>query len=354
MDKSIDKRVPIGPDEQLEEQVRQDLSCLFSDFGGRVTSNRHLPGIGNAAIIIEADNLRFRIVKNCAQIRFTMAPSRNSRDWKNVGVVLWDFADRPSFDFVPISLAEAGERLRPELAQLNDAFSKAQHRITERRLKQTAKMRLAGVRTRPKYRSSPVFAVVDFLAPVLRPGLKLIAEIFHSIFPGTRNANEPSGSNETFLKQVKEELAFLFSDYGAEIISSCYYYYSFGRSCVALDAGNLRLRLREDRGSLGADFAALQEPWISWSVSYGLTVINTKDGLIPQRLSFRTVRQLAEILQPKFRDLSQSLSAENYAETKHRLELIKEASKKAYDDELKRRQQECKIYDSSGTLGQRP
>jgi hypothetical protein len=325
-----------GPDEQLEKQVRRDLSFLFTNFGARVVSNRWLPGIGNSELIVEVKHLRFCFIQAWGSLRVSVAPSHAPEEWRDLTVMLMavrtevDFDSKPEFG----SLAEQAEWLRQDLDRLDEACSRERFAGTLRKANEAWKVGLVVWGHPPSYRPGFGVRCLRVFARVIIPPFKLLAWIYRLVFPRKKNRFEPIGSDETFVEKVREDLSFLFAEHGARITSSGYYW-SFGNACVAVDAGNLRIRAVRDRGCVSYDFAALVAPWLWNSVERGVMSVNMKDNVIPSSPSLWSVRRLAEY----FDELSEACSAERFPQMRRNLELIRDDSRKKYYDSLKRGRQ---------------
>jgi hypothetical protein len=331
-----DKIAPRGPDEPLEQEVRKDLSFLFTDFGARVISNRYLPGIGNSELVFEAKTLRFKAVQDWGRIRVSIAPSHAPEDWKDLTHAMMavrtevNFESRPEFG----SLFEQGEWLRADFTRLEEAFSTGRYPETLVRIKESWKAGAIVWSMPSTYRPSLKILCIRFVAKLLIIPFKMIAWVFRLFFPRKKDRFYPIGSDQAFVKKVREELSFLFTDHGARIISSGYFS-SFGNACVTIDAGNIRLRAMRDRNFVSYDFAALAAPWFWNSIERGVVAMKMKDGVIPPAPFPWGIRRLSEY----FTELSGACSAENFPQVKRNLELIREASRKEFYDGLELRRQ---------------
>lgn len=330
------KTAPKGQDEQLEKQIRKDLCFLFTDFGATVVTNRYLPGIGNSELIIEAKSLRFKAVQYFGQIHVSIAPVHNSEDWKDLTSALMAvrtevrFKSRQQFE----SLAEQGQWLRQDFGRLEEAFSISKY--PETLLKMKASWRVGSVTWSFPSVCRPMFKMrcIGFFVPMIFGPFKLIARIYQLLFPRDKNRSYPIGSDQTFVNEVREEVSFLFTEHSARITSSGYFR-SFGNACVAIDAGNLRLRAVRDRSVVSYNFAPIVAPWFWNSLERGVMAMQMEDRVIPSPPFTWGIRRLSEY----FVGLSDVCSAEKFPETKRKLEIIREASRKEFFDRLEQQRQ---------------
>ncbi len=328
------KTAPKGADEQLEKQVRKDLPFLFADFGARVISNRYLPGIGNSELILEAKSLHFKAVQYWGRVQVSIAPLHAPDDWKDLTSALMavrtevKFDSRPEFE----SLTEQGEWLRQDFARLEEAFSTSKYPETLAKMKESWRAGAIIWSLPPTYRPSFKIRCIRFITKLIILPFKLIGWIYRLFFPRKKNRSYPIGSDQAFVNKVREEMSFLFTDYGARVISSGYFR-SFGSACVTVDAGNLRMRATRDRDGVSYDFAPLAAPWFWNSIERGVVAMKMKDGVIPPTPFPWGIRRLSEY----FTELSDACSAENFPQIKRNLEVIREASRKEFYDCLERR-----------------
>jgi hypothetical protein len=335
--RTITNNIPTkGPDEQLEKQVLRDLSFLFTNSGASVVSNRWLPGIGNSELIVEVKHLRFRFIQGWGSLQVSVAPSHTPEGWRELTVMLMavrtevDFTSKPEFG----SLAEQAAWLRQDLDRLDEACSQERFAGTVLKAKEAWKVGFVVWGHPPSYRPSFGVRCLRIFARLIIPPFKVFAWIYRLVFPRKKDRLEPIGSDETFVEKVREDLSFLFAERGARITSSGYYW-SFGNACLAVDAGNLRIRAIRDRGFVSYDFAALVLPWLWNPIDRGVMAMNMKDNKIPPSPSLWSIRRLTEY----FDELSEACSVERFPQTRRNLELIRDDSRKKYYDSLKRGQQ---------------
>ena len=317
----INRSISEGPDEQLEREVRSDLSFLFDDFGAKVVTNHFLPGIGNSILIIETRNLRIQFMQSFGQVRSKIAPSHMPDDWKDLTLALMAVKAETKFDSKSnfASLQEQGEWLKQEIPRLNDAFSRSQYAETSLRIKQAAWVGVVTFSTGS--RKPPSLSL-----RLLRPPLKLLARLIRFAFRPQRKrlALEPLGSDEGFLIRVKEDWSFLFREHSAKVSSSGYFY-SFGNACVTLAAENLRIRVIRDRGDILTEVASDHAPWHWYPMDAALSVATTQEDSVSSPSLPWPPAKLTDRVQAHFSALVQAFSVESYPSTRRKLSAIAEA-----------------------------
>lgn len=80
---------PDGTEPDLEEKVRLGLRFLFRDLSATVVSNQRFPrAFGNAILVIAADTLVMRLVRDRDELRFDVAPANSPTEWRLLPVAL--------------------------------------------------------------------------------------------------------------------------------------------------------------------------------------------------------------------------------------------------------------------------
>jgi hypothetical protein len=123
-------------------------------------------------------------------------------------------------------------------------------------------------------------------------------------------------------QQDCQDLAFLFSDHGAKIVSNFKYPASFGNAIITIEAGNLRLRVIRDRRDLLVDVAPIHSP--GERADFIQMALMTLD-MGTERLSkpsWETLQDLAQLLEPKYNALQEAYSISGYPATKRNLQVV--------------------------------
>jgi hypothetical protein len=136
---------PKGSDKRLEEEVRRDLSFLFTKHDARIISNCYYPrSFGNAVIVIQVGELFLQVVRDRGDIGVYVARSPITPvegEWVELGVALAALQmERPGCQVpdVPFyaTLSRAADLMQPKMSQLQGAFSKFHYEITLQKTRQ--------------------------------------------------------------------------------------------------------------------------------------------------------------------------------------------------------------------------
>jgi hypothetical protein len=137
----------------------------------------------------------------------------------------------------------------------------------------------------------------------------------------------PNKRDTKFEQEVRRELSFLFDQYKATVISNVKYR-SFGSAEIILEAANIALQVFKDGRE--HELRVMTAPrsgdwtWERFDVVLAASV-GTED---PRKLRYRgscdrdpseALAELAKLLQPRFQQLNEALSQNNYLSTQARL-----------------------------------
>lgn len=139
----------------------------------------------------------------------------------------------------------------------------------------------------------------------------------------------PKGSDLELEEKVRKDLAFLFRDSAASIISNYCFPGAFGNVVLVLAAGALLLRVVQDRGEFRVDVAPGHAPteWKLLALALSAVEANTQN---PIPASCSSVQQAAALLAVSLESLRTAFSPTNYASTKSRMYDIETKELKAW------------------------
>jgi hypothetical protein len=125
---------PGGADSKLEEAVRGELSFLFRQHSATVTSNHRYPAAcGNAIIVLAANGLFIRVIRDRDEILVDLAPAHAPTKWKllSVAVAAVQTTDKNPALVSWASLERAGRLLEDNWESLDAAFAPERYASTQ-------------------------------------------------------------------------------------------------------------------------------------------------------------------------------------------------------------------------------
>jgi hypothetical protein len=159
-----------------------------------------------------------------------------------------------------------------------------------------------------------------------------MAKSLTSFFDGTAKIRE------RFIAKVKDDFAFLFTEYSAVIVANEREYPPmFDNVLVTVAVETLRFRFVQERGEHRVDVAPGDEPEAWEALDYALMVLDPEE----RKPSWVSFPELARILKVHFIQLKDAFSSKKYQET----------SRKLAEIHIRERQQWVAAYNSKGGSG---
>lgn len=130
------KFLPIGSDDILEQQVRQEFDSLFRHFGAQINSNGRLAIMDFATVTFDVGTMRVSASRDRGSVSISLAPIHFARDSHSLGVVVQALSEDEGAAQIPFSsnLRGAGKLIETHFVKLNDAFSDAKYPMIRKRI----------------------------------------------------------------------------------------------------------------------------------------------------------------------------------------------------------------------------
>lgn len=131
-----------GTDGELEEKVRQGLRFLFRNSSASIVSNHRFPrAFGNAVLVVAADTVLIRIVRDRDELRFDVASTNSPTEWKLLPVALAAVQGNGEDPVLPscVSIRQGGALLEAGFKPLRAAFSLENYPITKASIQEIEK-----------------------------------------------------------------------------------------------------------------------------------------------------------------------------------------------------------------------
>lgn len=125
---------PDGTAPELEEKVQQGLRFLFQNLSARVVSNHHFPrAFGNAVLVVAADTVLIRVVRDRDELRFDVASANSPKEWRPLPVALAAVQGNAQNPVLAscVSIHRGGALLEAGFEPLRAAFSPENYPITK-------------------------------------------------------------------------------------------------------------------------------------------------------------------------------------------------------------------------------
>ena len=125
---------PNGTDPELEEKVRQGLRFLFRNLSASVVSNHRFPrAFGNAVLVVAADTVLIRAVRDRDELRFDVASANSPKEWRPLPVALAAVQGNAQNPVLAscVSIHQGGALLEAGFEPLRAAFSPENYPITK-------------------------------------------------------------------------------------------------------------------------------------------------------------------------------------------------------------------------------
>jgi len=135
---------PDGADPELEEKVRQGLRLLFRDFSASVVSNhRFSRAFGNAVLVVAADPVLIRVVRDRDELRFDVASANSPKEWRPLPVALAAVQGNAQNPVLAscVSIHQSGALLEAGFEPLRAAFSPEKYPITKTSMQEIERTR---------------------------------------------------------------------------------------------------------------------------------------------------------------------------------------------------------------------
>lgn len=131
-----------GTDTELEEKVRQGLRFLFRNSSASVVSNHRFPrAFGNAVLVVAADTVLVRIIRDRDDLRFDVASANSPTEWKLLPVALGAVKGNAQKPVLPscLTIHQCGTLLEAGFEPLRSAFSLETYPITNTSMQEIEK-----------------------------------------------------------------------------------------------------------------------------------------------------------------------------------------------------------------------
>ncbi len=125
---------PDGTDPELEEKVRQGLRFLFRNLPASIVSNHRFPrAFGNAVLVVAADTVLMRVVRDRDELRFDVASANSPKEWRPLPVALAAVQGNAQNPVLAsrVSIHQSGALLEAGFEPLRAAFSPEKYPITK-------------------------------------------------------------------------------------------------------------------------------------------------------------------------------------------------------------------------------
>src|SRR5258708_3860312 len=158
-----------------------------------------------------------------------------------------------------------------------------------------------------------------------------MASLIQRFWSGFSSVFTVRTTDEALERQVRQEFSFLFSDYGAQVVSNFYDSNHFGTGWVDVRIEGLYFRVVRDRGEIGVlvspTYTYIGGPNAKWhSLAAALETLEMKeDDPVPNKPDFPSLSEIAKLLRPALPRLREAYSCENYAQTSLKMQRIVEA-----------------------------
>lgn len=126
--------MPDGTDPELEEKVRQGLLFLFRNLSASVVSNhRFSRAFGNAVLVVAADTVLIRVVRDRDELRFDVGSANSPKEWRLLPVALAAVQGNAQNPVLAscVSIHQGGELLEAGFEPLRAAFSPENYPIAK-------------------------------------------------------------------------------------------------------------------------------------------------------------------------------------------------------------------------------
>lgn len=117
---------PQGSDTQIAGMVKDRMGFLFSEHAAEIVQNDAFPRIfGNSIVVVAADSIRLRIVKDRSEFRFDVANVNAPETWHALSVAMAAASGQAPADALDtyFSIPQVSELLRREFPTLHEAFA---------------------------------------------------------------------------------------------------------------------------------------------------------------------------------------------------------------------------------------
>jgi hypothetical protein len=318
-------------DLELANRVRTGLRPLFDD-GAEIIFSERLPGEGNSHAILKVREIKLWIIQSGGGLSVLVSPSFATDSWNRIEFLLKAIEPEHSLPPDPVygSLADLGLLLQSRLLAVNNALSQERFDSTVEAARQATRKGMialtpcTAVAPRPRRR----------IGPLLIGG---IVKLIRFVLPRQKNSHAkflPVGSDVELERQVRDEFAVVFTNFGA-VVSSNERMRTMDFATVTFDAGNLRVRASRDRGSIGIAIAPVHAVRFSHSLGIALQALR-EDGMDVQPIASSLLDGSGVLLERNFPRLNDAFSVANFAKLRERMLGIEKTARENWIEDFNR------------------
>ena len=155
-----------------------------------------------------------------------------------------------------------------------------------------------------------------------------MASLIYRFWNGLSSVFTIKTTDEDLERQVRQDLSFLFSDYGAVVISNYYDWKHFGNAYVDVRIEGLYFHVVRDRGDIVVyvtpNYIGHGTQWVLFESAIRSLRMNSVADTVPDPPFYKDLAELSKLLQPLVPQLQAAFSKVNYGQTSLKIARIRE------------------------------